>query len=51
MRKNERARNSGPRRSLTNRESIARAARYVASLLSRVVLVVIVKVVVDRLLR
>jgi hypothetical protein len=51
METNKRAREVGPLRSLTNRESIARAARYAVSLLARAVLVVAVKVIVDRLMR
>ena len=51
METNKRARGFGPLRSLSNRESIARAARYAASLLARAVLVVAVRVIVDRLMR
>ncbi len=51
MKKNQRARKSGPRGSLTNRESIARAVRFASSIVARAALIVIVKVVIDRLLR
>lgn len=51
MKMNQRARKTGPRGSLTSRESIARAARSAVAVVSRVVLAVIARAVLDRLLR